>query len=176
MYLTGGQYKGLKIETAKTAKPTLSKVRESVFNILFQYDTKEKKFLDMFSGSGIMGLEAVSRGYNVKAFEINQKSAKTIKKNYEKLKLKADVLVCNALKFEGEKFNIIYLDPPWDMDYSPIIKKACELLERDGLIIVEHDKQKSLDIENIIKTNNIPLKIIKSKKYGRCLIDILSNC
>jgi len=174
LYLTGGQYKGLKIETAKTAKPTLSKVRQSVFNILFQYDTKEKKFLDMFGGSGIMSLEALSRGFSVKTLEINQNSAKVIKKNYEKLNLKADVVVCNALKFKDEKFNVIYLDPPWDMDYCPIIKKAYELLEPDGLIILEHDKQKELNIENIIKTNNIPLKIIKSKKYGRCLIDILT--
>ena len=66
MNLTGGQFKGLKIEVPNNTKPTLSKVRESVFNILFQYDLKEKKFLDLFAGSAIMGLEALSRGFIVK--------------------------------------------------------------------------------------------------------------
>ena len=62
MYLTGGQFKGSKIEIPKSAKPTLSKVRESVFNMLVSYANYGDKFLDMFAGSAIMGLEALSRG------------------------------------------------------------------------------------------------------------------
>lgn len=176
MYLTGGQYKGQKIETAQSARPTLSKVRESVFNILIQYDTKEEKFLDMFAGSGIMALEAASRGYKVTVLELNPKSVKIIKKNCEKLKLKIDITLCNSLRYQGGKFNIIYLDPPWENDYSLIIKKANELLEEGGLIIVEHDANKKNDLISIIEKEELNLQIIKSKKYGRCLIDILSNC
>ena len=85
MYLTGGQYKGNKIEVPKSAKPTLSKVRESVFNILMPFYKIDSKFLDMFAGSAIMGLEALSRGYEVKEIEINPKSAELIKKNYAKV-------------------------------------------------------------------------------------------
>ncbi len=176
MYLTGGQYKGRKIESAKSARSTLSKVRESVFNILVQYDTKEKKFLDMFAGSGIIALEAASRGYFVKALEINPKNLQIIKKNSEKLNLKIDTVLCNSLKFDGEKFNIIYLDPPWEKDYSLIIKKAAELLEKGGLIIVEHDSNIKTNLTSVIEKEKLSLKIIKSKKYGRCLIDILTNC
>ena len=69
MYLTAGQFKGQKIEVPSNVQPTLSKVRESVFNILLQYELGEMKFLNMFSGSGLMGLEAISRGYKVKELE-----------------------------------------------------------------------------------------------------------
>jgi len=87
LYLTGGQYKGHKIEVPQNVKPTLSKVRESVFNILQQYDLTDLNFLNMFSGSAIMGLEAISRGYKVKELEINPKIAQIINLNYKKLKL-----------------------------------------------------------------------------------------
>ncbi len=174
MYLTGGQYKGHKIETAKSARPTLSKNRESIFNILTQFSNYGDSFLDMFAGSAIMGLEALSRGYKVKELEINRKSAQIIKKNYEKLHLKPDLTICNALQYIENKFDIIYLDPPWNYDYIPIIKKAAELLNPKGIIIVEHTNNQN--IEEIIKKENLNLEIVKSKKYGRCYIDFLSFC
>ncbi len=174
MYLTAGQYKGIKIEVPKDVKPTLSKVRESVFNMLLQFDLIDKSFLDMFCGSGIMGLEAISRGYETTGLEINPKNASIIKKNYSKIKNKPNIIITDALKFKtNEKFSIIYLDPPWQDDYSSIIKKANELLNEKGVVFVEYDKTRNMDISKILKESNIPLKIFKSKKYGRCLMDIL---
>ena len=174
MYLTGGQFKGHKIEVPTNVKPTLSKVRESVFNILLQYDFSDNKFLNMFSGSAIMGLEAISRGYSVVELEINPKTAQIIKSNYKKLKLTPNITICDCLKYQtNEKFNIIYADPPWDMDYKPIILKANELLTEDGIIILEYDKTKNIDIQNILDELNIDIEIVKSKKYGRCLLSIL---
>ena len=164
MYLTGGQFKGFKIDVPKSARPTLSKVRESIFNMLDNLE-HGNKFLDMFAGSAIMGLEAYSRGYQVKEIEINKKSAAIIKKNYDKLNITPDIAVIDALKFKGEKFNIIYIDPPWQDNYKPVIQKAYELLDNYGLIIVEHDIK--------IDFTGLNLELIKSKKYGRCLIDIL---
>lgn len=176
MYLTGGQFKGHKIEVPKNTKPTLSKVRESVFNILQQFDFESYTFLDMFAGSAIMGLEAVSRGYNVCEFEINPKTAQIIKKNYEKIKQKPQIIITDSLKFvTDKKFDIIYIDPPWDMDYAPIIYKAYSLLSSVGVIIIEYDKQKAMDLNKIIYEQRLKLQIIKSKKYGRCLIDILKK-
>ena len=84
MYLTAGQFKGIKIEVPTNVKPTLSKVRESIFNMLLQFCLKDNSFLDMFSGSGIMGLEAISRGYSVKCIELNPKHALIIKKIIQK--------------------------------------------------------------------------------------------
>lgn len=175
MYLTAGLFKGNKIEVPKSAKPTLSKVRESVFNILMPDFKEGQKFLDMFAGSAIMGLEALSRGYTVKELEINPKSAALIRKNYEKIRQKPDLTVVNSLNYKTEeKFDVIYLDPPWDADYSVIIKKACSLLSPEGKIVAEFDDLKKIDIEKITKENNLPLEVVKSKKYGRVRIEILS--
>lgn len=176
MYLTGGQYKGQKIEVPNNVKPTLSKVRQSVFNILLQYNLSSNKFLNMFSGSAIMGLEAISRGYCVVELEINPKTAQIIKNNYKKIKLTPKLIICNCLNYKSEeKFDVIYLDPPWDMDYRPIISKASELLKDDGVIIVEFDKTKNIDILDILSQIQTNLEIVKEKKYGRCLITLLQN-
>ena len=175
MYLTGGQYKGSKIEAPKSARPTLSKVRESVFNILMAYAQENSSFLDMFAGSGIMGLEALSRGYKVKEIEINSKNAELIKKNYAKIKQKPDLTVANALNYKTEtKFDIIYIDPPWQADYSTIIIKAVELLNKNGLIIIEYDSLNKIDTAKIIAENNLPLKTLKFKKYGRVFLELLT--
>ena len=162
MYLTAGQYKGVKIEVPKSAKPTLSKVRESIFNILVQYDIGNR-FLDMFAGSAIMGLEALSRGYIVKELEINRSTAQIIKKNYLKVGVNPDLSVCDALKFKDGEFDIIYIDPPWNLDYLPILIHARRLLSKNGIIIVEHDKT----------INYSDFDVIKEKKYGRCCIDFI---
>lgn len=174
MYLTAGQYKGHKIEVPKDVKPTLSKVRQSVFNILEQYDLSGNNFLDMFSGSAIMGLEAISRGYNVVELEINPKTALIIKNNYKNLKLKPNLIICDSLKYQTDiKFDVIYIDPPWDKDYKPIILKAYSLLDNKGVIILEYDKTKNIDIQSILNELNINIDLVKSKKYGRCLLAIL---
>lgn len=172
MYLTGGQYKGRKIEVPTNVKPTLSKVRQGVFNMLNQYEYNS--FLDMFAGSGLMGLEAISRGYNVKEIEQNPKNATIIKKNYQNINLKADIAIIDALKYkDNSKYDVIYIDPPWDMDYEKIIKKAQDLLEKDGIIVVEFDEQRHIDIQNILDNINSPLNVVKAKKYGRCLISLV---
>lgn len=173
MNLTGGQYKGLKIEVPQNVKPTLSKVRESVFNILFQYDLGSMRFLDLFAGSGIMGLEAISRGYQVKEVELNSKNANIVKNNYKKIKLNCDITIANALKYNDGKYDVIYLDPPWDMDYKPILNHCYELLDEDGLIVVEYDKNQNIDLNEINHELGNIYTIIKDKKYGRCLISIL---
>ena len=175
MNLTGGQFKGLKIEVPQNVKPTLSKVRESIFNILFQYDLGEKRFLDLFAGSGIMGLEALSRGFVVKEVELNPKNASIIKSNYKKTGKNCDITICNALKFIGAKYDVIYVDPPWDMDYKPVLKHCENLLDDNGIVILEHDKNQNIDFLTLNNELGNPYEIIKEKKYGRCLITLLSK-
>ena len=137
----------------------------------FEYNS----FFDMFSGSGLMGLEALSRGYSVMGLEINPKNLEVIKKNYKKINKNPNILLKNALNYKTDlKFDIVYLDPPWDFDYEPVIKKAKEILSINGVIVVEYDKERNIDIQKIIDDNNLNLKIIKSKKYGRSLVVILS--
>lgn len=94
MYLTAGQYKGRHIDTPNGARPTLSKVRESIFNILscFEFESNKPVFFEMFAGSGIMGLEAVSRGYKSFGIDINSDAIKIIKNNYKQLSIIPDII------------------------------------------------------------------------------------
>ena len=103
MIITAGIYKGRKITAPdeKYTRPTLSKVRMGVFNTLYSLigDFNGKTFLDLFGGSGIMGLEALSRGFsNVTAIEINKQVSNVLKKNYQNLGLKPNIIIGDSTK------------------------------------------------------------------------------
>ena len=169
MIITAGIYKGRKIRTPdeKITRPTLSKVRMGVFNSLYSIlgDFEGLSFLDMFGGSGIMGLEALSRGFaEVKVFEINKKSAEIIKKNYNTLQLNPHLEIGDSLKLYkrlDKRYNIIYFDPPY---MSENYKTLLPLLAAD-VIIVEHS-------ENI---DFVEFEIIKTKNYGGKQVTFLHN-
>lgn len=100
MNITGGKYNSLNIETAKfdNVKPTLSKVRQAVFNSLATQGDFET-FCDLFAGSGIMTFEAISRGFEVTSVEIDKKTAIFIKKNAEKHKIPINLINYDGIKF-----------------------------------------------------------------------------
>ena len=103
MRVVSGKYKGRKIQAPdeKTTRPTLSKVRQGVFNVLFSLigDFDGKSFLDLFGGSGVMGLEALSREFDeVYVFEKNSKVGQILKQNYSKLGLKPNLKIGDSLK------------------------------------------------------------------------------
>lgn len=176
MIITAGIYKGRKITAPdKTiTRPTLSKIRESIFNTLFSIiDFEGKCFLDMFAGSGIMGLEALSRGFEyVLALEKNPKAANILKKNYEALKIKPNLIIGNSLKCLpklNKKFDVIYIDPPY---FSGIYEESLRiiqensLLKNNGIIVLEHATDVSWD--------NLEFKLIKQKKYSKKFVTFLS--
>ena len=157
MNISGGQFKGRKILTPdeKITRPTLSKVRMSIFNCLYSLlgDFESMTFLDVFGGSGIMGLEALSRGFSkVTVIEQNKKAAQIIRKNYETLKLKPDLILGNALNILPKldsKYNVAYVDPPYA---AGIYEETLEKLQNKAeIIILEHPSALKFDIENIIK-------------------------
>ncbi len=198
MHLTGGQFKGRIVpmpcggEYERTVKPTLSKVRESVFNILSSHflsnhiDFSNLSFLDMFSGSGIMALEAYSRGFEkVFAIEKNPKTYFSIQKTFSVFDSNIELLKGDSLKIINklEDFDIIYIDPPWDFEYEFIIKTAHKKLSKNGIMIVEYDKK---DIRNLNKKsaksscqrkefNDIQILPFKEKIYGRCKLDFYTK-
>ena len=147
MNITGGIFKGRKIQAPdeKITRPTLSKVRQGVFNTLFSLigNFQGKSLLDLFGGSGLMGLEALSRGFDsVLVFEKNPKIAQILKKNYSSLGLKPNLKIGDSIKLipKLEKsFDVIYLDPPYS---SGIYEEVFELLRefplKETIIIAEH--------------------------------------
>ena len=173
MNITGGIYNRQKIKAPDEhiTRPTLSKVRMSVFNALGTIiDFNGKSFLDMFSGSGIMTLEALSRGFeSALAIEQNKKVYSVIKSNfskYEKLHdlkliLGDSLKVCQKLE---QKFDVIYIDPPY---FAGIYEKSLDVIKKicNGMVILEH-----------VTEVKIPqnFEILKQKKYGDKFITFLS--
>ena len=165
MNITGGKYNGRKVVAPdeNITRPTLSKVRMGVFNTLFSIlgEFGGKCFLDMFGGSGIMGLEALSRGFEeVTVCEKNPKAVQIIRKNYETLGLKPDIYPSDALKFlknTEKSFDVIYIDPPYQSSiYEDVFKLLKEKNLNDTIIIAEHSEP--LEISDYL--------VLKSKNYG----------
>lgn len=169
MIITAGIYKGRKLAVPdeNITRPTLSKVRMGVFNALFSMlgDFEGKTFLDVFGGSGVMGLEALSRGFErVKVFEKNPKAAAVIKKNYELLGLKPDLQLGDSTKLIrklDEIYDVVYIDPPYMNE---------ELYES----VLADVKGRVIIVEGIKDLNFAGFELIKSKCYGGKFISYLS--
>ena len=165
MIITGGVYKGRKIQAPdeKITRQTLSKVRQGVFNTLFSLigDFDNKSFLDLFGGSGMMGLEALSRGFaSVSVFEKNPKVAQILKKNYSTLGLKPDLKIGDTLKLIpklDKSFDVIYLDPPYYSGvYEEVFARLYEFPLKESVIVAEHSEP----------INIVGFSLIKEKSYG----------
>lgn len=166
MIITAGKFKGRKITAPdeKITRPTLSKVRMSVFNTLQAIMKFEgKSFLDMYAGSGIMGLEALSRGFlKVYSIEKNPKAFYIIKKNFATfdpppVTIKGDSLKITP-KLEG-CFDVIYIDPPY---FSGVYEQSLAAVKElaAGVIILEHVNDVDFSGFEVIKQKNYGGKII----------------
>jgi 16S rRNA (guanine966-N2)-methyltransferase len=181
MIITGGSCKGRKINTVKSreVRPTSSKIRESVFNMIYSSITNSV-MLDLFAGSGIMGLEALSRGAKKVYFvEKNPKVFKLLKENLDIFDFNYEAKLSDALaalnSFQGIKFDIIFIDPPYasGLIESVLVRiKENKLLSEDGTAIVEHSS--NLQITEMATV--LGFEILKEKKYGDTAITILRAC
>ena len=169
MNITAGIFKGRKITAPdeNITRPTLSKVRMAVFNTLqSMIDFDEKSFLDMFSGSGIMGLEALSRGFsNVVAIEKHPKVLQVIKNNFKNFLPVPKLIKGDSLKIAetlNEKFNVIYIDPPY---YSGIYEASLDAVKNiaQNIVILEH----------VTEVDFMGYEVLKQKKYGDKYITFL---
>ena len=177
MKIISGKYKGriLKGYMIDGTRPTMDRVKESVFAMIQDY-IKDSIFLDLYSGTGNIGIEAISNG-SKKAYLVdnNMVAIKTIKENINMLKIdnidviKEDAIAClNNFINTGIKFDIIFLDPPYKEEFAlDAIEKISnlQLLKDDGIIIIETDEPER-DI-NRINNMNINYKIYDLRKYGR---------
>ena len=161
MKIISGKYKGRPIKAPKgaTTRPTSSKVRESIFNIL-QGEIEGARFLDLFAGSGIMGLEALSHGAESVTFiENNKQAASCIRANLKSLEEKATLLQRDAalalkqLHKAQAQFDIIYMDPPYALDISPLFELLPPLLAPLGLLLIEQARGQELNIPGLASTD-----------------------
>lgn len=139
MRIISGQFKGRKIEVAGKTRPVSERVRKSCFDILGT-EVLDKKILDLFAGSGSLGLEALSRGAKECTFvDLSNSAQGAIKKNILKLNLEAET--CLYLKdaflaIEGfykqeERFDLVFLDPPY---YQQMITKSLQRISEYDIV------------------------------------------
>ena len=180
MRIISGTARGTKLFTleGQLTRPTLDRVKESLFNII-QNEIPNSIFLDLFSGSGAIGLEAASRGAKkVILCDKSKDAIKIINKNIEKTHLNEKIELYN-LDYETvlntkvkEKIDIIYIDPPYDSDFAIksveiIINK--NLVNENSNIIIETDNE-----EKILKElENKQVEITDKRKYGRASLIFL---
>ena len=170
MNITSGKFKGHKITAPdeRITRPTLSKVRMSVFNTLQNLvEFEGASFLDVFAGSGIMGLEALSRGFSkIVAIEKHPKVASVIRNNYKKFPTENLKLIqgdsLKILEKFDEKFDVIYIDPPY---YSGVYEGSLSAVKpiTGNVVILEH----------VVDVNFSGYELIKQKRYGDKIISYL---
>lgn len=179
MRIIGGDFRATRLQAPKglNTRPTLDRIRESLFNILGQ-NFSGGIVLDLFAGSGCNGLEFISRGIDFVYFVDNsQESINVMIKNIKKCKVEEKSKIIkmdfqNALKsFKSDTFSYIYMDPPFNkIDYyseSFEIIRNKKLLKEDGSLIIEHSSDKILKIPGGYKE-------IRYKKYGKTSLSIWS--
>lgn len=178
MQVITGKYRGrklLSLETEKT-RPTLARVKESLFSMIDEY-IFDSTVLDLFAGSGSLGIEALSRGAKNVFFVDNNKDAKKIiEKNLMNVKEKFSIDVCDfsiALdKYAkmGVKFDIVFLDPPYKSDFA---EKALDLLNKKNLL--KNGSIVCVEFEggNHLHSFDECYIILKSKTHGIAGIEIL---
>ena len=184
MRVISGLARGTKLDSIESlnTRPTLDRVKESLFNII-QNNIIDSEALDLFAGSGAIGIELISRGSKKVYFcEKSHDATKMIKRNLCKTKFedKAEIYEKDYKKCLLElsnkkiKLDIIYIDPPYKMDLSAIsIQKiiSLDLLKKDGIIVVETDELER-DLKNIEK---LPVEVYDLRKYGRVHLIFLNR-
>ena len=132
-------------------RPTSSKVRQALFNIL--YDVSNKSFLDLFAGTGEIGITAMQKGASPVYFvELNKKRANDIKKRAYKFGKDFKIFsqdVISFLKKSKDKFDIIFADPPYNYKkYNQLIELALDHLKSNGVFILEHRANHSFNADD----------------------------
>ncbi|WP_304137275.1 16S rRNA (guanine(966)-N(2))-methyltransferase RsmD [Mesonia mobilis] len=169
MRIISGKFKGKRLIAPKTlpVRPTTDMAKEALFNILnFQIDFQEIKLLDLFAGTGNISYEFISRGATqITAVDQHYGCVKFINKTANELEAEINTVKSDVFKYLDKvktKSNLIFADPPYDFsteDFQKIPQLVFEnnLLEEEGLLIVEHSKHTDLS-----ETANFS----ESRRYG----------
>lgn len=177
MRVIAGKAGGISLKSIKSqdVRPTLDRVKEAIFNIIAYY-IEDAEVLDLFSGFGSLGIEALSRGAaRADLVELKHKHVKIIKENLRRCNLENQASIVQQDVFTflqqcNKSYDLIFMDPPYQENMS---KDALDLivnnkiLNKNGLIISERSShEKELEIKK--------LKKYKEKKYGNSLVSIYS--
>jgi 16S rRNA (guanine966-N2)-methyltransferase len=176
MRIIAGTHRGSRLVTPKglETRPTGDRVREAAFNLIGPVDGAT--VLDLFAGSGALGLEALSRGAARAVFvESNRAAGRAIEQNLDRLRLRGTVVLQDAVKAlqmeaqAGRRYDLVLVDPPYEMfrDLQPALARILpQVLADDGLLVVETDAR--VDPE-------FPLELRTSRRYGRVRLTLFGH-
>lgn len=176
MRIIAGSAKGHALKVPReVSRPTTDRVRESVFGILSAV-LGEARVLDLFAGSGALGIEALSRGASECTFvEQNRGAARVIEENLKKTGVSGGKAVCREvsafLKAEKRSYDLIFADPPYADGLTDAARDLvalegwCDWLSKDGFLILEREAMGDLPLPE-------GLKLLQQRDYGRSRISI----
>ena len=182
MRIITGKARGIKLNTLEgvNTRPTGERAKEAVFSMI-QFDIEGREVLDLFAGSGQMGLEAVSRGAASATFvEKSKDAAKVIAQNIEKTKLSdfcrlfnSDVNDFIRLTKGKKRYDIVFIDPPYALRaVAPTLKALLdsEMLKQTSIIVCESEEADVFEKDAALAEH---FEIIKCAKYGVAHITIV---
>ena len=176
MRIIAGEKRGRRIEApeGRDTRPTLDRVRENLFNML-QTRTEGARVLDLFAGSGALSLEALSRGAEFAVLVDRDRAAlRTERKNIETLDYGGKTRMIpgewfravEELKAEGERFDLLFLDPPYAMrDLRKVTEALLPLAKKDAWMVIEHEARTEPEV-------NPEWRNVKRRSWGYCGISI----
>lgn len=180
MRVIAGKAKGRRLATPKAnaIRPVLDQVKEAIFNILF--DVTDLAILDLFAGTGAMGIEAISRGAQHCTFVDSSKEAmKLIGKNIQRCQFAAEANVLpmtvakalHLLTAQGKQFDLIFVDPPYEKHYvNKTLRRLAQspLLHEGTRVLVEHHPKELIqEMEGLTLTDQ--------RKYGQTLVSFFKR-
>lgn len=177
MWVTGGRAKGTRLKTLPrhSIRPTTSVVRQAIFSLLENSTTNWRRVLDLYAGSGALGIEALSRGAEWVDFVDHRKSCcDVIRTNLEKIGElhRAHIYCCSvskAVNFLSNDYDIVFLDPPYSdssINHSFISIAKSNLLGINSMIVLCHANRFPLN------SNYDGLHLVKQRRYGDTFIFI----
>lgn len=174
MRIITGSARGVRLSApgGREVRPTPERVKEGIFSAL-QFDIEGRRVLDLFAGSGQLGLEALSRGAESAVFvDASDSSLEFVKKNIEStgLSAKARIVRSDYASFAASSrdvFDIVFLDPPYSAGLlQPAVKAVLPLMSDHGMIVCEHPPEVKLD------ESAGGFKISRTYRYGKVLVTV----
>jgi 16S rRNA (guanine966-N2)-methyltransferase len=165
-----GEFKGRRLHAprGKRTRPTADRVREALFSMLG--DLGGLRVLDLFAGSGALGIEALSRGADEVAFvDRDRQACATVRRNLEAVGVRAAVVEGDALTFMRQRqrpWDVVFVDPPYDSASrfaGPLAELLPAVLAKNAVVVTESDKRRPLEL---------PLPLERERTYGDIRIAI----
>jgi 16S rRNA (guanine966-N2)-methyltransferase len=178
--IIGGKFKGRKLRSVRgtLARPTSDRTREAIFNIV-AFQLQDVRVLDLFAGTGALGIEALSRGAQSAVFiDISKASLSILRENLAGLSVEGITRVIrwdlaanlDCLISKPRAFDLIFMDPPYNKNLiMPALGHlhTSQTLDSDALVIVEHSRREP------VEPDPLPFDIVDHRHYGKTLVSFL---